>query len=308
MDDPRFIKPKQILLADLNDFNEAKLRDLIAEDPKMLCLSDDLIFLAKEKELPGGGRLDLLLADPEEGERYEVELQLGEVDESHIIRCLEYWDIERKRNPKYDHIAVLVAEDFTPRFLNVISLFNGFVPIIALKITAFSINDNNIVLNFIKVLDKVVQEEEEEPPEPIAVDRSFWVRRSSEEIVSIIDPGDSAIQTGINFRSILRDEISQTLDLKYNQQYIGIQDNGVSNVFVTFVPYKRGYIRVSVRLRRSDKVDTWMGRLADAIPDTTKNKDWIQFQLRTKQELEDNHEDLKKLFKESYNISHGKLE
>ena len=28
--------------------------------------------------------------------RYEVEIQLGRVDESHIIRTIEYWDIEKK--------------------------------------------------------------------------------------------------------------------------------------------------------------------------------------------------------------------
>ncbi len=31
------------------------------------------------------------------------------------------WDIERKRYPQYDHTAVIVAEDITSRFLNVIA-------------------------------------------------------------------------------------------------------------------------------------------------------------------------------------------
>jgi len=34
-----------------------------------------------------------------------VELMLGSVAPSHIIRCIEYWDIERRRYPGYDHIA-----------------------------------------------------------------------------------------------------------------------------------------------------------------------------------------------------------
>jgi hypothetical protein len=43
------------------------------------------------------GRFDPLLEDPdpEAATRYEVEIQLGATDESHIIRTLEYWDIER---------------------------------------------------------------------------------------------------------------------------------------------------------------------------------------------------------------------
>jgi hypothetical protein len=55
------------------------------------------------------GRLDLLLEDPdpEAATRYEVEIQLGATDEPHIIRTLEYWDIERKRYPQYEHCAVM---------------------------------------------------------------------------------------------------------------------------------------------------------------------------------------------------------
>lgn len=42
-----------------------------------------------------------------------------------MIRTIEYWDIERKRYPQYEHCAVIIAEDITSRFLNVIQLFNG---------------------------------------------------------------------------------------------------------------------------------------------------------------------------------------
>ena len=53
----------------------------------------------------------------------------------HLIlsSTIEYWDIERKRYPQYDHCAVLVAEDITSRFLNVVSLFYGTIPLIAIQ-------------------------------------------------------------------------------------------------------------------------------------------------------------------------------
>ena len=44
-----------------------------------------------ERRQPKAGRLDLLLSDPESLTRYEVEIQLGSTDESHIIRTIEYW-------------------------------------------------------------------------------------------------------------------------------------------------------------------------------------------------------------------------
>jgi len=293
MKDPRFNnpKPEQIQLANLDNFNEAKLRDILTDDPTLLGLGD-LYVKNIEKTQPRAGRLDLLLSDPDDEERYEVELQFGKTDESHIIRCLEYWDIERRRYPQYDHTAVLVAEDITSRFLNVISLFNGFVPLIAMKLTAFRINDQ-IILSFIKVLDKVVLEEE--PPQPgRAVSREDWVDRSSDYLVSIVDSS-----AGISFRSILK-EISPTLDLKYNQQYIGIQQNGVANVFALFIPYKRGFIRVSVKLRAEDKLDEWTNKLTEAGLGTTKSRDRLIFQLKTQEDLRQHKELLKSLLNESY--------
>jgi hypothetical protein len=41
---------------------------------------------------------------------------LGELDPSHIIRAIEYWDIERIRFPKRIHRAVIIAEEITSRF------------------------------------------------------------------------------------------------------------------------------------------------------------------------------------------------
>jgi RecB family endonuclease NucS len=80
------------------ELDEKWVQDLIAKDPSMLGLGEDLALRQKERIQPHAGRLDLLLQDSE-GRRYEVELQLGSTDETHIIRTIEYWDIERKRYP-----------------------------------------------------------------------------------------------------------------------------------------------------------------------------------------------------------------
>jgi hypothetical protein len=88
-----------------------------------------------------------------------VEVQLGPTDEAHIIRTIEYWDIERKRYPQYEHAAVLIAEDIISRFLNIIALFNGNIPLIALQMQA---------LVFTKVIDEMprglVDEDTPTPP------------------------------------------------------------------------------------------------------------------------------------------------
>ena len=83
----------------------------IANDPAILGLGN-LDLKDKERTQPRAGRLDLLLQDRDELLRYEVEVQLGKTDESHIIRTIEYWDIERRRDPQYKHTAVIVAEKY----------------------------------------------------------------------------------------------------------------------------------------------------------------------------------------------------
>jgi hypothetical protein len=111
---------------------------------------------------------------------------LGEVDESHIIRTIEYWDIERQRYPDFDHCAVIVAEKITARFFNVIRLLNRAVPIIAIQLSAFRIADE-VVLQFIHVLDvfEPVEPEDEEAAEP--ADRQFWEKKSNPESMAIVD-------------------------------------------------------------------------------------------------------------------------
>lgn len=158
---------------------EKWVQDQIAEDPSILGLGD-LVLKDKERIQQNAGRLDLLLQDPETLKRYEVEIQLGATDESHIIRTIEYWDIERKRYPQYEHAAVIIAEDITSRFLNVIQLFNGNIPLIAIKVTAYKIGDE-YALAFVKVLDEMslgLVDEDEPVAEP--TDRAFWETKKAQ--------------------------------------------------------------------------------------------------------------------------------
>ena len=106
-----FIKPERISLKSHTEFTEKRLQQRIKDDPGLLGLGDDVALLDAERIQHRAGRLDLLLHDEQLNRRYEVELMLGASDPSHIIRSIEYWDIERRRYPAYDHVAVLVAED-----------------------------------------------------------------------------------------------------------------------------------------------------------------------------------------------------
>jgi len=218
------------------------VQERIAEDPSLLGLGD-VVVKDKERIHPGAGRLDLLCQEADGNRRYEIEIQLGKTDESHIIRTLEYWDIERKRYPQYDHVAVIVAEDITSRFLNVISLFNGHIPLIAIKLHALALGDS-ISLVFTKVLDEVRLgwiDEDEETYE--VTDRAYWEKRGSRATLEMADHLLHALQG-----------IDPSLSFKYNKYYIGLARNGRPNNFVVFRP-KKEWLKVDVSLIRSEELD-----------------------------------------------------
>lgn len=224
--------------------SEKWVQEAIADDPTILGLGD-LIVKDKERIQPKAGRLDLLLQDPETLKRYEVEIQLGSVDESHIIRTIEYWDIERKRYPQYEHAAVIIAEEITSRFLNVIQLFNGAIPLIAIKMTAYKVGDE-FALTFVKVLDEIsygLADEDEPIAEP--TDRNYWEsKRASKQSLLATD----------SLLKIVK-EIEPKAVLKYNKHYIGLEVNGSAMNFVAFVPRKTSVL-MNFRIQQNQEVDT----------------------------------------------------
>jgi hypothetical protein len=169
-------KHERVLLRKLS-LDEKWLQERINEDPSILGLGDLTVF-AKEKSQPLGGRIDFLLRDEEtEPETmYEVEVMLGPTDESHIIRTIEYWDVETRRYPNREHRAVIVAEEITNRFFNVIWLMSRSIPIIAIQLNAIQV-DGKLLLHFTKVLDLFERPEEDELSGG-TYDRPTWEKRA----------------------------------------------------------------------------------------------------------------------------------
>lgn len=192
-EDKDFILLKPRWLKDLGK-NEHWLESAIIEDPSILGLGD-LSAYESQRLQPSGGKLDLLLGN--EAERYEVELQLGITDETHIIRTIEYWDVERRRYPNYEHTAVLVAEEVSGRFFNVIYLLGYNIPIIAIKATAHQVNDT-IGLSFTKVLDTrglIATSDENQITSP--VDREYWLQKFSLELLELAENAIRKITNGV---------------------------------------------------------------------------------------------------------------
>jgi len=286
-----YVKYERISLKKHPELNEGWVQNRIAEAPTILGLGD-VVLKDKERIQPSAGRLDLLLQDAEASTRYEVEIQLGNTDERHIIRTIEYWDIERKRYPQYEHTAVIIAEDITSRFLNVIGLFNGMIPLVAIQMSALK-HGTDIGLVFTTVLNQMsfgLTDEDEESKE--ITDRTYWENRGSKKTVAI---ADQILEIARKFDS--------DLELKYNKFYIGLAKDGQPNNFIIFRPQK-GSIRFEPRLETSLQNET---RLENAGLDVMDyDKRWGRYRIRLQPgDIEKNTDVLTDVIKEAWQTSGG---
>jgi predicted transport protein len=274
---PKYVKPERVWLKTHPDLNEKWLQDRIGEDPSLLGFGD-LVLRDRERPQAGAGRLDLLLQDVDASRRYEVEIQLGKTDESHIIRTIEYWDIERKRYPQYDHVAVIVAEDITSRFLTVIGLFNGFIPLVAIQLSAIQLGDT-VSLVFSKVIDEMrlgLVDEDEEVRVP--ADRGYWEKRGSKQTLAMADEMLGWLH-----------ELDPGLELKYNKFYIGLAKDGRPNNFISFRPQK-DWLRVDIKLERSDETQAQLDASGLDVMDYEVR--WGQYRIRVGKADLTKHKDL----------------
>jgi hypothetical protein len=205
-------------------------------------------------------------------------LQLGTLDESHIIRTIEYWDIERKRYPMYDHTAVVIAENITSRFLNVLSLFNGSIPIVAIQMNALRV-EGKVGLHFTTVLDHVprgLEGEDEETQE--ITDRNYWESKSNKKMLQAVDQLFTIVKA-----------IDPGLELKYNKFYIGLGKQGVSSLFTLYRP-RKAFVRIEPKLPRSPELDEKMDAAGLDVMDYDAR--WGRYRINLQTEDVEKHKEL----------------
>lgn len=244
-----FTKHEKLNLRRCADFSEKWLHDRICEDPTILGLGD-VEVLDRERVQQGAGRLDVLLYDAELSRRYEVEIMLGPTDPSHIIRCIEYWDIERRRYPAYEHVAVLIAEQVTTRFLNVMALMSGNIPLIAIQLDALRVGEH-IVLNFVHVLNQTeLRRDDLAETGGEEVGRAHWEARASTETLQLCDRVLEMINQKANPRQ----------ELAYRKHYIGLSAGAISKNFVWFGP-RKNLVHIAAWVSNAAE---WIGRFEEA--------------------------------------------
>lgn len=139
------------------------------------------------------------------------------------------------------HIPVIVAEEITGRFMDVISLFNKAIPIIAIQMSVFKDTNDDFGIIFTKILDLSDPDDEEE----IAGDftREDWEKKSTKDNVQLTE-------------RIYNDIVENKDEYKLNfvQHYIGITQNGSANNFISFVPKKR-FVKIRFKATEDEKTE-----------------------------------------------------
>jgi len=241
--------------------DEKWLQGQIQLDPSLLGLGE-LEVAGREHRQPVGGRIDFLMRNVEGDTYYEVEVMLGALDESHIVRTIEYWDIERQRRPNFQHRAVIVAEQITTRFFNVVRILNRAVPLIAIKLSAFKSGENGIILHPVTVLD-VVEEvfDDHQVDQTEQSDRAYWEKKSPSTLAIMDRIVSMLTAVGVESR------------ITYNRHHIAVGSTGRN--FCWFHARKAiGRCHIELRIG-SESRDSILSQLQngglDASPQETRN-------------------------------------
>jgi hypothetical protein len=210
---------------------------------------------------------------------------LGETDESHIIRTIEYWDIEKRRFPTKDHRAVIIAEEITNRFFNVIALMNRSIPIIAIQLNALKI-DSKIILNFITVLDIYEEPEDEEKLGGEEVGRAYWEKKAHAKSLKIMDDMIAMAQ-----------EIYPNSKVTYNKHHVALGTTRQN--YMWFHPRKSPnncHLEIKVGKEYIDEAKSMFEELG--ISYTPRKDDRLAVSLQS-DELKKNNDKIKELIKQS---------
>lgn len=139
---------------------------------------------------------------------------------------------------------MLIAEDITSRFLNVIGLFNGHIPIMALQLSAVETADG-MGLVFTRVLDTVrlgFVDEDEAVSE--TTDRNYW--ETTKASSATVQLADEVLKMCRSF--------APSLTPSYKKIYIGFRLNNQAFNFAVCKPRAQS-MSLELSLPQSDELD-----------------------------------------------------
>lgn len=247
--------------------DEKWLETYILENTSSLGLGE-LDVVANQRPA-GGGILDILLRDNDTNTMYEVEVQLGSTDPSHIMRTIEYWSNEKRKWPNRQHFAVLVAENITRRFYDVMQELGHAIPFIAIQVSLVEI-ERKQALQFQTLLDTYQEPDDETESE--VTDRKYWQSKPTKK--HIVEALDTML--------LAAKEVEPLSQINYTKTYCTIQLSGRNIIGVR--PRKQNKILVNFRvnIETSEIIDSLLNEWGLDYQETKKGrrlvvpKDWAE--------------------------------
>lgn len=160
------------------------------------------------------------------------------------------------------------SRDITGRFLSIINLFNGTIPLVAIQMQAFRVNSDEVTLVFTTVVDELVRgpvDEDEEIRE--VTDRGYWEGRGTPATRAALD-GIFEIVHGLD----------PALELKYNKFYVGLVQDGQPHNFVVCRPQKNALV-LTIRLKQSPEVQSRLDESGLEVLDYDKREAGYRIRL-----------------------------
>lgn len=224
--------------------NESTIGDIIEKDPSKIGLGECEIIRRERHQ--GNRVLDFLIQQEDEDIRYEVELQLGKADWSHICRSILYWSKERKKTPQYRHFPVLIAEEISQKHLELISYFNS--PMIIIKMQGNIINNKDYILDFDILLDgrdsDPVSDECDDDKSSLTVDEEYWKKKGCPLTTDLLKKVFQIVT-----------DINPNFEKNWKKHHIGLREiNGSAKNFVSFKTRKE-FLTLEIKMERDKKFD-----------------------------------------------------
>lgn len=280
-----YIQSKPFSLKDHPGFDESWLEKQIKENPEVLDLGAAKVVRSQTHQ-KSGGIVDLLLKDEDNEVFYTVELMLGAVDASHIVRTIDYFLREQTRpdTEEWTHVAVLAAEEVrSSRFVNVVEYLSKSMPLIVMELGALRVGDY-ITLKSARIFDgtqdgePVFEQQEEVTPESLT-------KKSSPESMDLVK----------RFGQILQ-KFTDDLRLTYKKFFVGVAIGNRAQNFVFFSP-KREFVRVHAP--QISNAAEWKARIEGAGFKLLEGGEGLKFRVFP-QQFESHRDMFVELFRQAY--------
>ena len=280
-----YVASKPFSLKTHPEFDESWLEKQIKDNPEILGLPN-ATAISSQVHHKHGGIVDLLLKDADNEVFYTVELMLGPLDASHIVRTIDYFLREQTRPDPEDwaHVAVLVAEDIRgSRFLNVVEYLSKNMPLIVMELGALRVGEY-VTLKGVRIFDGT-QEPEGAIEVQEEITKESWIQKSSPQSIELVDKFEETLK-----------KLAHGLHLTYRKFFIGIAIGNIVENFVYFSP-KRAFVRV--RVPQVANASEWNKRLESAGFRLLEGGEGLKFRVYP-QQFEQNRDLFVELFKQAH--------